>query len=792
MIFVIDGHSVCYRIFYKTPLLTNSKGEPTSILHSFINLILTLKEKHKPEKIYVVFDSKGETERHRVHKDYKAHREKTPEALIPQVENLKRILPYIGVYVVYQEATEADDLIYTLICNHDKDTIYLITKDKDLHQLVNDKVFIYDYQDDELIDRDKVKKVFGVYPEQICDLLALSGDQSDNIPGIKGIGQKTAAKLINDFGSFDNIFANIDKISGKLKEKLIEGKKNAYFSKELVKLNYIKDLKVYEAIKDDNKLREYLEYFELKTIINRLFKDTDNKKVEKVKEDDLVDVVCFIEDKLIALKNREIFYDDIELNDYKFFYDIKEIKKVKDIKFSKEIYDVKIISWMNEPDSGGIKKHKEESFEDFVIRVSSVAKQELEKLKEYGLIDLYENVELPVTEVLYEMEKNGIKINKEKVYQINSELINKLNEYEKNIKDYCGYDFNLNSPKQLSEILFEKMGLKPSKKTKTGFSTSEEALIEIKFYNPGHADLIDMILKYRELNKLNNTYTINLLNYVDENSRIHTHFKQTGTATGRISSTNPNLQNIPVGSLYGKRIRECFEAEEGYNLVSFDYSQIELRILASLSEDKNLIDAFKNDEDIHTKTAMEIFSIKEVDSKHRRLAKAVNFGIIYGLSPYGLARDTGISQSEAKIFIEKYFELYPGVKKYIDKVILDAREKGFTETILGRKRFISDINSANKMLRQRAERVAINAPIQGSAADIIKLAMIKIYEYLHKLDNNAKMLLQIHDELLFEIKEEYSESLAIKIKDIMETIVDLKVPLKVNYSIGKNWGGLKE
>lgn len=788
MIVIIDGHSVSYRIFYKTPLLTNSKGEPTSVLHSFINLIISLKEKLNPEKIYVVFDSKGETERHKIHKEYKAQREKTPENLIPQIENLKKILPYLGVYVAYQDATEADDIIFTLIQKHKKENIYLITKDKDLFQLVNDRVLIYDYQNEEIINRDKVKEKFGVYPEQIKDYLALSGDQSDNIPGVKGVGVKTAEKLINEFGNLDNVYQNIDSIQGKLKEKLLKGKDEAYFSLELVNLQYLENLEVYPPVSDDKELKNILEHFELKTVIKRLFNEDITETID---ENELVDIICEIENKIVGFIDKKIVYEIDDIKDIEYFYDLKEIKKKIEFDTDENLKDIKVISWINDPDSGGIKKHKDEQIEDFVKRVSSLAKNEFKKLEENKLVNLYKEIELPVIDILYEMEKHGIKINEKKVYEINDELEENLKEIERKIIDYCKEEFNLNSPKQLSFILFEKLGLEPAKKTKTGFSTSEEALQELKFKNQEHVELIDYILKYRELSKIKSTYTLNLLNYMADDKRIHTTFKQTGTATGRISSINPNLQNIPVGSIYGKRIRECFEAEERYRFVSFDYSQIELRILASLSNDENLIDAFINDEDIHNKTAKEIFGVEEVDPKHRRLAKAVNFGIIYGLSPYGLARDTGITQSEAKVFIERYFNLYPGVKNYIDSIIKEAKDKGYTETILGRKRFIKDINSANRMLRQRAERIAINAPIQGSAADIIKLAMINIYKYLQKTQIDVKMILQIHDELLFEVKEDIVEDLVQEFKNRMENVIKLKVPLKVNYSTGKNWGDLK-
>ncbi|MGA1846415.1 DNA polymerase I [Deferribacter abyssi] len=787
MILIIDGHSVSYRIYYKTPPLSNSKGEPTSVLHSFLNLIISLKEKLNPEKIYVVFDSKGETKRHKIHSEYKSQREKTPEDLIVQIERLKEILPLLGVHVAVKEATEADDIIYTLVRKNNNKVIYVITKDKDLYQLVNSRVKIYDYQDESLLDRDGVLNKIGVYPEQIKDFLALCGDKSDNIPGVKGVGEKTAAKLISEFGSLENLYENLDKIKGKLKDKLLAGKDDAFFSRSLIDLEQIDTIELYDSKRDDNLLKKYLIQLELKTVFKRLFR-------EDVEESDLkkeyIDLVAWIDNKIHFFKNGKLINEFSKIEKIKYFYDLKGIIKKHSI-VPKKFYDLKIVTWMNNPDAGSIKKNKGESVESFLKRLSLMAEEEVDKLRSLELEKLYEDIECNVLLVLAEMEKNGIKINADKVYKIHEELEKKLLVIEKEIFSYCKEKFNLNSPKQLSVILFEKLGLRPVKKTKTGFSTSEETLKELINQNPEHVLLIEKILAYRELNKLKSTYTINLLSYADSSGRIHSEFNQTGTTTGRISSINPNLQNIPIGTDYGKRIRDCFEAESGFVFVSFDYSQIELRILAHLSKDEKLLEAFNKNQDIHTKTAKEIFNVDTVDDKLRRLAKAVNFGIVYGLSSYGLSRDTGISQKEATDFIDKYFKLYPKVKDYIESVIRYASEKGYTETILHRKRFIKNIDSKNKMIRQRAERVAINAPIQGSAADIIKLAMINIYKYLQKNNVNARMILQIHDELVFEVKEEIVDMFIKDVRELMENVVKLDVPLLVNYGVGKTWGDLK-
>ncbi|HCW92305.1 MAG TPA: DNA polymerase I, partial [Flexistipes sinusarabici] len=460
----------------------------------------------------------------------------------------------------------------------------------------------------------------------------------------------------------------------------------------------------------------------------------------------------------------------------------------------KGVLDLEIISWLNDPDSGGIKKQKEEDVSAFLKRLNEQAESIYTEFKKNDFEDVYENIEVATAEVLACMELDGIKLSREKLKAVDDELASELNRIEGKIFSALNKEINLNSPKQLSEVLFDELGIKPYKKTKTGYSTNEESLKNLIIINPGYAELLELILTHREYSKLKNTYTGKLGDYVNSKTgRVHSTFNQVGTATGRLSSSNPNLQNIPQRGKIASRVRSAFIPEDGYSLISFDYSQIELRLLAHLSGDETLLEAYEKDADIHKKTAASIFNIdeKDVDSNLRRIAKAVNFGIIYGLSPYGLARDTGVSQKEAKEFIDKYFKLYPKVDSYIKDALKRAKEQGYTETLFGRKRFVKELSSKNKALSSRAERIAINAPIQGSAADIIKKAMLDTFAYLADKKVNGRLILQVHDELIFEIKDGEVDTVFHKLKDIMEKIVHLDVKMSVKGKIGKDLGALK-
>ncbi|MCB4204787.1 DNA polymerase I [Deferribacterales bacterium Es71-Z0220] len=781
---IIDGHSVAYRIFYKVPPLTNSKGEPTGLIHSFINTILSIKEKFNPEKLYVTFDSKGETDRHKMLEKYKANRPSTPEDLIFQVEKVKEILPLLGIDVFCIEGIEADDIIYTLTEKSDGE-VYLVTKDKDLMQLVNSKVKLLDYQTGNLLDKEAVKEKIGVYPDKILDFLALCGDSADNIPGVKGVGPKTAIKLLEEYGSLEGVYENVENIKGSLKNKLTENKELAFLSRELARLKVIDNI---ETLKVKGDIKQVLKELELNSLYKRIFKTSD----KEIKSKDFSEgILFFIDNKTFLSKQNEIIENAQPTTSVKYVYDIKNLYKQSAF-YTDDVCDLLLISWLNNPDSGGLGMSKNESVNDFIAKVRNRVAEEIENLKKNELYEIYFKYELPLTKVIARMENAGITLDRKILDRLNDEIQTEALAKEKEIYSQIGEEININSPKQLREVLFDKLKLSPFKKTKTGFSTDEESLRNMVIVNQHSKKLLENIIEYRELTKLLNTYITKLPEYIDKDTgRIYSEFKQTGTATGRFSSNNPNLQNIPLKGKWGKKIRSAFVASEGKKFISFDYSQIELRFLAHFSQDETLLSAFKNNLDIHKITGSKIFKLPEekIEGDLRRIAKAVNFGILYGLSPFGLARDTGVSNADAKEFIETYFKTYPKVKRYIEQVVNEARKQGFVKTILGRKRFFPEINSKNPVLRNRSERMALNSILQGSAADVIKLSMLKSDEYVRDID--ADIVLQIHDELVFEVDENIALQVENKVKYIMENVLSLDVKLEVNSSTASNLGEAK-
>lgn len=784
---LIDGNSVIYRAFYNVPPLT-AGGVPTGVIHVFLSVLEKLRKNPEISDIIIIFDAKGKNRRHEMFESYKATRQAMPEDLIVQLNILKEMLPYTGYPIYCVEGYEADDVINTLSQTIDN-RVWIVTKDKDLHQLVNDKVQIYDYQKDEVIDREKVYEKFGLYPESIPDMLALMGDTSDNIPGIAGIGPKTAKTLLDDYKNLDNIFANVENLKGKTKEKIMQGRESAYLSRELVKLFFIDNMTPSHIERDEEKLKYYYELYQLKQQLASLNNVSKEVSALEYKQVNNPVIMAYLNDKIYAVD--ETSYYEYEKGEPVYYYDIKSLIK-KGINIPEKAFDILLADYLMDPDAGGIRQLKDESDGEFFGKLYKKSKNLFDKLKENSLDKLYYEMEEPVARIIAEMEQTGIMINAENIKSVADKLKTFIDlEYNK-IKDMAGFDLNPNSPKQLSSYLYDKLGLKGAKKNKSGYSTDEDTLKDLRISYPEYDSLISSILKYREINKLYSTYTLNLLEYVKD-GRIHTEFKQTGTATGRLSSSNPNMQNIPQKGEYAEILRSSFVAKKGCKLVSLDYSQIELRILAHLSEDENLIKAFNENKDIHTMTALNIFhlsSADEVTHDIRRIAKAVNFGILYGLSSFGLARDTKVTRKEAQSFIDSYFALYPKVKIFIDEIIKQTREKGYCSTILGRKRNIHDINSRNANIRTRAERMAVNAPIQGSAADIIKLAMIECDKYIKENGIDAKCILQIHDELIFEVNENIVSEFTDIMKNIMERAVSLSVPLLVNAETGDNWGQL--
>jgi len=678
----------------------------------------------------------------------------------------------------------------------------MLTKDKDLYQIVDDRVKIFDSKTGDFAGVEMVKEKLGVAPEKVRELLALAGDSADNIPGVPGVGVKTAAKLLIEHGSLDGIYENIEQVKGKLKDKLIQNKDNAYLSYDLVGLDVLPEDPEVETKRDDAKLSEKLMELELKTIHAKLFTQAETEEATEQASSVYVEKGEVADVKLAVFYNGDIYVSDgvyfcefngHKLEDAQYFYDIKGIYRELGEKYE-QAYDLFLVSWLNDPDSGGITKGKTDTIESFISILLSLAEKEVQKLSDNGLLEVYMNMELPVAYCLGEMENNGIGFDQSVMEKVASQLQEEVSEISDKIKNFVGRDINLNSPKQLQEFLFDEIGLQGLKKTKSGYSTDEESLRAMLPMNPMYAHVLEDILKYRELAKLLSTYALPLGNYVSaETGRIHSSFRQTGTATGRLSSVSPNMQNIPMKGLWGVKLREAFVPKDGFSFVSFDYSQIELRILAHLSGDERLTEAYRNNEDIHTKTASGIFGVEpdKVDSDMRRLAKAVNFGILYGLSAFGLSRDTGVPQKEAKVFIEKYFATYPKVKDFIEHIAKDTRKNGYAMTLAGRKRFIKEINSKNRTVSMRGERIATNVPMQGSAADIIKLAMVECQALLDDNKYNAFAVLQVHDELVFEVADSDVESFCTQVQSIMENVMKLDVPLVVNGAAGKNLGELK-
>lgn len=796
---IIDGSYIAFRTYHKSPPLTNSKGVPTSVIHGVIQSIITLINKYGHENVSVVFDPKGKNRRHDIHPEYKATRDATPEELGVQFGIMDEVIPLLGVAYYKIDGYEGDDIMAT-IAARTSDEIGMLTKDKDLFQIIDDRVKIFDSQKGEFFGIEMVKKKFGVGPEKVRELLALAGDTADNIPGVAGVGVKTAAKLLNEHGSLDGIYENIESVKGKLKDKLIADKDNAYLSYDLVGLDILDEIPQVEVRRDDALLSEKLLELELKTIHKKLFdgkaEESDvSPEVITVTDGDVenVKLTAFIDGDIYVTDGKNYCkFEDHQLDDVQYYYDIKNIYRYTGIK-PEQACDVFLMSWLNDPDSGGITKGKTDSVEQFIGTLLASADSEKAKLESNGLMDVYLDMELPVAYCLGEMEKNGIGFDSEIMAKVADKLQDEVAKVSDEIKTFVGHDINLNSPKQLQVFLFEELGLEGLKKTKTGFSTDEESIRGMIPLNPLYAHVLQDILKYRELAKLLSTYALPLKDYVADDGRIHSSFRQNGTATGRLSSVNPNMQNIPMKSDWGVKLREAFIPREGYSFVSFDYSQIELRILAHLTGDERLREAYQNNEDIHTKTAAGIFGVAPdgVNSDMRRLAKAVNFGILYGLSAFGLSRDTGVAQKEAKIFIEKYFATYPMVKEFIKRIADETRVSGYAETLAGRKRFIKEIRSKNRTVAMRGERIATNVPMQGSAADIIKIAMVQCQALLDDKEYDALIVLQVHDELVFEVRDEDVGAFSEEVQSIMENVMKLSVPLVVNGAVGKNLGELK-
>ncbi|RKY46348.1 MAG: DNA polymerase I [Candidatus Omnitrophota bacterium] len=825
ILYLVDGTSICYRSFFAIRLST-SKGFPTGAIYGFINTLKKIIKKYQPHYLVVCFDVSRKTFRQEKFKAYKIQRPPLPDSLKKQIPVIKELTKALGIKVIEKEGWEADDLIASLARKGKEENfkVIIIGSDKDIFQLIeNKKIYVYDPVKDILYDEETFLKEFSFHPSQMVDYLSLVGDSTDNVPGAKGIGKVGATKLIKEFKTIENLFDNLDKVPSSVKKILVSNRENIFLSKSLVKLAYIdldfswEDL----VVKEPNYLQVYRHFRELEftSFLKDIPSPSLNIKVEVRKKIH----PQFVEkikhgDELIFYPSQEKVYVTFKDNSFVCESSLEEIKQLlQDSKVRKVSYDfknilhtfkgkvklegiwfdTKIAAYILNPTLGdfslkNLVAHFLNVFtQDFPPSVACYFIRELYKtlydqIKAQFLERLFFSVEMPLIEVLWDMESWGIKVDKKFLKDFSREVKGKIAKLKEDIYKAAGEEFNINSPQQLSRILFQKLKLPPLKRTKTGFSTNEEVLTKLAQEYP----IAKLLLEYRQLNKLSSTYLEPFLREVElKNGRIFAKFHQTKTATGRLSSSSPNIQNLPIKSEISKGFRRAIISsfDEGL-ILCCDYSQIELRILAHFSEDEKLIEAFRGNLDIHRHTASLLFGISphQVSWHQRELAKRVNFGIIYGMSPFGLAQELNISIEEAFSFIESYFLRYPKVKEYIERVCQEAEKRGFVETILGRRRPLP-LESLEEGAKEFAKRVAINTPIQGSAADIIKMAMIEIYRGFKKEKLNSKMIIQIHDELVFDVEKSELRRIIELAKEKMEKIVELKVPLKVNVKVGKNW-----
>ncbi len=891
-LYLIDGSSYIFRAFYGIrQFLSNAEGLPTNALYGFTTMLSKVVRDEKPDYLAVVFDSKEKTFRHDMYPEYKANREVPPEDLAQQFPYFEPLVEAFNIVSLRKDGFEADDIIGTLAKMGEKEKmeVTIVSGDKDMMQLISPHVHMLDTMKDKRFEKPEVIEKFGVPPEQVIEVMGLMGDSSDHIPGVKGVGPKTATELIQKYGSIDALYKNIDEIEkAKLKEKLVADKENALLSRKLVtidtgmSLNYsIDDLKMREPHTD--KLREMFTELGFKSLLENLpdgdgesgTSEAEPPAKVKSKYDTIMDEKA-LKALVAKLKEAKEFALDLETTSksptqaemvgisfswaegeacyipvsHRYLGVPEQLEKNKVIaalkplledsrlkKFGHNIkydlivlanegvtlkgvaFDSMLASYVLDPSKRQysmdalameILQHQNITYEDVAgkgVKQIGFDEVDIDVAAEYAAEDsditlrlthalqarlkdetlkLYEELELPLIDVLAAMEMTGVLVDREHLKKMSIKLSKRLKKQEDEIYELAGESFNINSPKQLGVILFEKLELPAKKKTKTGYSTDMSVLEELA----DEHELPAMIVNYRQMMKLKSTYIDSLPMEINRKTgRVHTSYNQTVAATGRLSSSDPNLQNIPIRSDLGKEIRQAFIADKNGWLLSADYSQIELRILAHLSRDPALVRAFKNNEDIHTRTAAEIFGqpLDGVDEEGRRMAKAVNFGIVYGLSAFGLSRQLKISPGEAKAFIDQYFDLYKNVKTFMDSTIKDARQCGYTVTMMNRRRYLPDLHSKNRQVRESAERVAINSPVQGSAADMIKLAMINLYQKLPKQKLKSKMIMQVHDELVFECPEGEKKDVEALVQKEMEGVWPMQVPVVVNLNWGKNW-----
>ncbi len=905
-LYIIDASAYIHRAYHAIRPLTTSKGVPTNAVYGFIKLINKIKKEQKPDYIAICFDHPSKNFRHQLSPVYKANRKQLDEDLIKQMPIARQAVEAMQLAWFEKAGFEADDVIGTVAKKAEKQGIkvVIVTGDKDLFQLVNDNIHIWNESKNIMFDSQKVFEKYGLYPDKIVDMLALMGDNCDNVCGVKGIGEKTAVKLINTYGSVENIIANADSIKGKISQAVKDGANDVLLSKKLVQLelNVPIDVSIEEMNFNDNLFetetaKQFFKEYELYSFIpnsqQEIFQENkeEKKQEQKVSEQqvihketknipkvvDTVQAANELKQELLQQKEISInietagsgimqdlivgvsfcygqennYYIPINHNDFilqqiqqnefvEIFKPVFENKSINfigcDLKFIKHIlktvnielknigFDVMIASYCINPSqqhtienlalkfldfhikseeevfSKGTKKIKADNIDietlaDYscskAISIYNLKEILTNELKKNNLTKLFFDIEMPIVQVLYEMEDIGIKTDKNFLDEFDKELIKEISVIEQNIYSLAGETFNINSPKQLAVILFEKLKLPVIKKTKTGYSTDESVLAELSQY-----DIANEILKYRELQKLKTTYVDSIRRFTEvEGERIHTIFNQAVTTTGRLSSSDPNLQNIPIRTEYGRRLRKVFVADEGKIFVSADYSQIDLRSLAHISKDANLIKAFCSGQDIHTATAMEVFNVakkEDVTKQQRMAAKSINFGIVYGISSFGLSKQLDIPVKQAKEYIDSYFSKYQGIKIWSSKIIEETKQKGYVKTITGRIRYIPEINSSNKQIVSFGERMALNTPVQGTSADIIKIAMINVSEKLKEQNLKSKILLQVHDDLLLEVPKDEENIVVNMLKYEMEHAVKLDVPLLVEIKVGTNWAEMQK
>lgn len=892
---LVDGNSIMNRAFYgimSSKMLTTSDGTYTNAIYGFLAILFKIEEDLNPDYIAVAFDLKGPTKRHEMYEGYKANRHGMPDELAVQMPIIKDVLKAMNIKIIEKQGYEGDDILGTLSKQAEEQGIdvTILSGDRDTFQLTSDKVTVriprtkMGKTENEDYDKKRVIEEYGIEPKQLIEVKGLMGDTSDNIPGIPGVGEKTALNLIKHYKTIDHLYQEVENnevlidVKGKLKEKILENKELAYLSRELGEINRqapinetIEDLKkqewnqqeVYSLFKylkfnrfidrfnmqEQKEMKETQELFQKEIVleeekIKNIIKEIKKEKkivyyLETEENNQTNSVIGRIVNNIVVynLKENMCYYIPLENNKIQLFKEIFEDAQIEKISDKQKIdyivlkenninatnftYDIEIAAYILNPTESkytieklamdylkidindyqtkdntqmNLFETQEQDNQDSKIYqtcmnayiIYKVYLETLEKLKQTNQLELFKNIEMPLVEVLADMQYNGIFVNKQELIDFGATLKSEIEKLTNQIYELAGEEFNINSTKQLGTILFEKLKLPVVKKTKSGYSTDVEVLEKLKKEH----DIIEKILEYRQLGKLNSTYVEGLIPYIHpKDHKIHSYFHQTVTATGRISSTDPNLQNIPTRFDLGKQIRKVFKPEEGYLFVDADYSQIELRVLAHIADDEHMIQAFNNNEDIHKQTASKVFDVpmNEVTSKQRSDAKAVNFGIVYGISDFGLGEQLGISRKEAKAYIEQYLTKYGKIKEFMDSITNFAKEKGYVKTLFNRRRYIPEMNSNNYMVRQFGARVAMNTPIQGTAADIMKIAMINLYKALNKQQLQSKILLQIHDELLLQVKIEEKEIVENLLRTSMENAFELKVPLKVELSEADNW-----